>query len=143
MARALVAITLLALAATATADVWSNCGRPGDHAKNLQLTLSPDPPVKGKPFTISGSFTLDEQLTNVTATYSAEGILHGSINICEELKSKNAPVQCPLPAGAQSFGPYTFTIPSSIPSGIPIFAQVDITDQNNQEVGCVKIDITF
>jgi hypothetical protein len=37
----------------------------------------------------------------------------------------------------------TFTIPSIIPSGIPITAKVNVYDQNNQEVACVAIDITF
>ena len=71
----------------------------------------------------------DESLSAITADYNVLGLFKGSIPICPLLAKTNKP--CPIAAGSLSIDK-TFMIPSIIPSGIPITAQVNVYDQNNQ-----------
>jgi len=133
-------VLAFALLAVASADVWSNCGTSADHLKDLTVKLTPDPPVKGQALDIAASGTFDEQLTAMTLNYNVEGLISGSLNLCNLLAKTQFP--CPIAKGPLSVNK-SFNIPSWVPSGIPFSAQVTVTEQHNQQVACIKINIEF
>jgi len=130
-------LVLLDVAAVASADIWSNCGSPSDHLKDLKVTITPDPPVLGQALTISASGTFDEELTAITLNYNVDGLISGSLDLCNLLSKTTHP--CPIPAGPLSITK-SFNLPN-LPPGIPVSAQATVLDQNNQEVACIKINI--
>ncbi len=74
----------------------------------------------------------------MTADWVLDGILKGSTAICPLIAKY--PQHCPIAAGPLSVD-QSFTIPTFLPNHVT--AQANLYDQNNQEIYCVKLDLTF
>jgi C1A family cysteine protease len=118
-------------------DIWSNCGSSSDHLKNMQVTITPDPPQKGAPVKIALTGTLDEAVTagSVDVKVSVMGInvIKKTYDLCTKY------VKCPL-----AKGPLNLEIQQKIPSNVPAGkydAVATVTDQSSAEVACVDVKI--
>lgn len=47
----------------------SSCGSSGDHAQDVKVSLTPSNPKPGQNFTLTSSYTLDEEVTGGKAAY--------------------------------------------------------------------------
>jgi V-type H+-transporting ATPase proteolipid subunit len=131
---------ILGLAVAQTNDIWKSCGTSADHVKNLKITISPDPPVKGKDVTINASGDLDETVSSgdvhLTLSYIGIPIIDSHYDLCELIAKVNG--TCPI-KGQLKMG-MTENIPSWVPSG-EYKAHVTATEQNKQEMLCVDVDL--
>ena len=126
-------------------DIWSDCGQPGDHAKiNVNsVHITPDPPQRGSAITITGVFTLDEEVTggNIQLTLSINNIpfVNLPLDLCDA--AQQAGLSCPLSKGNHSVS-ISEDIPYLAPPG-NYSGNAKATDQNGQELACVDAKFTF
>ncbi|XP_004344261.1 phospholipid transfer protein [Capsaspora owczarzaki ATCC 30864] len=120
-------------------DVWSNCSAASDHLHIINVQITPDPPVKGKSVTIAAAGNLDKNITsgsiNLSIKFGIIPVLSKSVDLC----TVDPTHPCPLPAGPIVIS-QTEDIPSSVPSG-HYTGTVKVTDQDNQEVACIDLDL--
>ena len=124
-------------------DIWSDCSKPGDRCKIVSVVITPDPPKKGEPLTINATVTCSEEITGgtvkIVVKYSIITVLNKSYSLCDLLSQTGQ--KCPVAAGTYS-NSITETIPSSAPSG-HYTGNVEITDQNGQELGCINLNLSL
>jgi hypothetical protein len=121
-------------------DVYKNCSKSTDPLHIISLTLSPDPPEKGKNLAISVEYDLTEEVTGgeIKVNIKYESIIpyDKTFDICAELKTVN--MTCPIkPVKSR------FTISEEIPSDVPgghYTGSVVATDQKGQELACFDLD---
>lgn len=117
-----------------------SCGTSKDHLQNVQITTTMDPIVKGKPFTITASGILDEDLGALNLGLDLDLTALGVIN---ERIDGVMPVSISpsFPKGpfSLSIGPTMF--PADIPGKLIIKGQVHILDDNSEQVLCLDLDI--
>lgn len=118
-----------------------NCGSPSDHLHNLNVTLTPDPPVKGQNVSVIASGTLDEEITGgevaITVTVLGIPVINEKKALCNDFKE----VVCPIPSGPWTLR-ITELLPSWIPSGTYELKGI-ISDQNSQEVACISAQLNI
>ncbi|KAM9962891.1 hypothetical protein ACTFIW_006112 [Dictyostelium discoideum] len=132
---------VLALVSPSFTQVWSNCGTAADKFQITNVVLDPPTPVKGQDITISASGILDETVTGgnvaVKVKYGFITLINENVSIC----SSQDPLSCPIAAGDYQKN-MTEMIPSDAPSG-KYTGNVVITDQNNNEIACIDVDINL
>ncbi|KAL5467694.1 hypothetical protein EMCRGX_G031957 [Ephydatia muelleri] len=124
-------------------DIWSDCSKSGDPSKIVSVVITPDPPKKGVPLTINATVALSEQVTSgtvkIVVKYSIITVLNKAYALCDLLSQ--AGQKCPVAPGTYSSS-ITETIPGSAPSG-KYSGNVEITDQNGQELGCINLALSL
>jgi len=134
MKSILIAVLLFAVVSSAYADIWTNCGTAGDEFKVSNVSIVPDPPVKGQNITVGLKGTMSKQITSgdihLNVKYDIITILNKDLPLCSELK-------CPIAAGEFTFH-ISDPIPSDAPSGT-YTATATVTDQANAEIACAKV----
>jgi hypothetical protein len=123
-------------------QIWSSCGKSTDILSNLQVQITPNPPVKGQDVTVAASGTLSESITSgakAQLTISVLGIpvINKSIDLC----TADPSITCPIAAGAQSIK-VTQMIPSTVPSG-DYTGKVVATNADGKEITCVNLQLKF
>ncbi|KAN0009655.1 hypothetical protein ACTFIU_006952 [Dictyostelium citrinum] len=125
-------LILFVLISTSLGDIWTNCG-PNEKFKITSVSIVPDPPVKGKLITISGSGVLGE---NVTSGEVAILVKFGLITLINEKKDictfPGSPLTCPIKSGEYTHS-VNFTIPEAAPNG-KYTGHVSVTDQDSSEI---------
>jgi len=118
----------------------SNCGTSSDHAKNLVITIDPSSPVRGANFTTTFQYDLDKAVTSGKAKYTASlnglPVVDQTDDLCAD---QGAADPCPLAVGA-----HTDVSTTEMPnfSG-KLVSQLVWTDQDSQQVLCVKMSFTY
>eukprot|EP01025_Chloroclados_australasicus_P045956 TRINITY_DN50706_c0_g1_i1.p3 TRINITY_DN50706_c0_g1~~TRINITY_DN50706_c0_g1_i1.p3 ORF type:complete len:227 (+),score=31.94 TRINITY_DN50706_c0_g1_i1:44-682(+) len=139
---AVVAVLFVASAYAAPTDIWSNCGSSSDHLKNLQISVTPDPPKKGQDVTIAASGTLDEEVSSGKITVEVEflgiKVVNKTLDLCQTISKYQ---QCPIKQGPLSVK-LTESLPSDAPSG-HYTGKATITAQSGAEVACVSLDFNL
>lgn len=124
-------------------DIWTNCGKAGDPVKINKVTITPDPPEKGKSLTVDANITLSEEVTKgdikLTIKYGIIPIISMDLQLCDEVKAIG--LQCPLEPKTYD-GKLSVDIPSAIPGG-HYSGNVEVTDQNGKELSCIDLDLHF
>ncbi|GAM27390.1 hypothetical protein SAMD00019534_105650 [Acytostelium subglobosum LB1] len=143
--KSIIAIIVLLILATTTpalCDIWSNCGTANDHFQIQKVVITPDPPVKGQSLNVTATGQLNEAVTGGNAhlliKYGFITIINQNEDICS---IPNSPYQCPISAGDYQRS-VIGNIPSNVPSG-KYTGNVVFTDQNNQEIACISLDLTL
>jgi len=116
------------------------CGSAADHLTNPVYKMTPDPPVKGQPFTIDISGDLDEDVT--------AGAVSGDIAVTAlGFITSTATIKMPftytpgLPKGAMKMTVGPTTLPKS-PGSFALKGKVHVVDGAGDAITCVDLDIT-
>lgn len=141
---ALVFATVISSNALATPSI-SNCGTPTDLFSGVQVSISPDPIEKGKPFTLSfvGNLGLALAAGFIDWNLDAKITILGEPVFDRKMRSTSAFEISPgfVP------GRNVFTVgPVSLPRGIPgggadISGNVTIKNKNGQQAACVHMEL--
>lgn len=127
--------------ATTVRGIWSDCGSSSDILSDVSVSISPNPPVKGKTLTVDASGTISSEITsgNINAVIDVLGIpvINKNIDLC----SASPKVTCPIPAGQHSLE-VSQLIPSSVPSG-EYTGKVVATNQDGQQIACVNLKFSL
>ncbi|KAG9080917.1 Phosphatidylglycerol/phosphatidylinositol transfer protein, partial [Ceratobasidium sp. 370] len=125
---------------------WTDCGSPGDVVHIKSIEVSPDPPQPGKDLTVTVNAFADEVIeegayADVTVKLGLIKLLKKEFDICQEARSANATIQCPIAAGDHKVV-QTVALPKEIPRAkFAVLAQGYSVD--DADLMCVKIDIDF
>ncbi|KAM9998103.1 hypothetical protein ACTFIY_007744 [Dictyostelium cf. discoideum] len=132
-------ILLIVAEAKIFKDVWTSCGKPTDTFQIDNVTISPDPPVKGQKVSIYASGELKDTISGGDVNIQ---IKLGFITILKETKpicSSDNPLPCPIQPGE-----YSHSIDISIPSNVPhgkYYGNFVLTDQSNDEIACIDVNL--
>ncbi|KAG8745929.1 Phosphatidylglycerol/phosphatidylinositol transfer protein [Ceratobasidium sp. 414] len=125
---------------------WSDCGSPQDVVHIKSIEVSPDPPQPGKDLTVTVNAVSEKEVmegayADVTVKLGLIKLLQKQFDICEEARSANATIQCPIAAGEHKVV-QTVALPKEIPRAkFSVFARGYSVD--DEDLMCVKIDIDF
>jgi len=132
---------VLALVGGAQSQSVSSCGAAGDHFSNVKITLSPDPPVLGQPFSFNMEGDLDEALAGGNANIDLNVKALGIIN--EPVKASAPFTYSPGVASGHTtvtVGPVNLPkVP--LPGGVDVTGTVKITNTKKEPVACIKMDL--
>lgn len=130
---------------TAQAQTITNCGGADDILSNAVITMTPDPPQPGQPFTLEVSGTTTKQMAK------------GHIGVDLTIKVLGGIVKIPIQTGSSfevapgypatdvsfKFGPLTVpSLPAAL-GKIGVKGQVDVSDDAGARITCVGIDGSF
>lgn len=117
----------------------TNCGKNSDHLSNVVLKLSPDPVVKGHPFTITMMGTLDEGITAGTVqadvSIKALDIIHKSVN-----KKASFTVSPGIQKGNQTLVIGPVSLPK-LPGSFEAAGQIKLVNGKSEPVACINLNI--
>ena len=124
----------------AAAKIWTDCSAPAAHLKSLNLSFTPDPPTLGSDLRIVMTGTLDEEMTGGSLNVWLKlldtiTVVNRTYNVCQMSQE----YQCPYPVGG-----INVTLPDVPTTGAPsgdYTGQMYMTDQSNQQVACVTLDV--
>ncbi|KAM9964214.1 hypothetical protein ACTFIW_005875 [Dictyostelium discoideum] len=134
-------LSIFILLIVVKADIWSSCGKPTDTFQISNVTISPDPPVRGQTVSIYASGELKDAISGGDVNII---IKMGFITIIKETKpicSSDNPLPCPIQPGD-----YTHSVDIAIPSAIPrgkYSGNFVLTDQANDEIACINVNMEF
>jgi len=121
--------------ATLRTDPIANCGKASDHLKNLQITLDPPAPAKGKNLTVTTSGDTDEDISS--------GVASVSINLVIAKIELDIPFSI-SPAVPKVTGMKATVGPMLLPK-IPLIPNVQgsikVTEQKGEEVTCLNFNL--
>jgi len=123
----------------ASASITS-CGAPGDHLSNVNIALSPDPLVKGKPFTLTVAGTLDEDHVGGSVSLDLQVKALGIISkkITETITYTLSPGI--VKGGAKvAIGPVS--LPKELPGEVSLAGRVQIKNGKAEPVACVNLNL--
>ncbi|THH28062.1 hypothetical protein EUX98_g6124 [Antrodiella citrinella] len=160
MARfAILAVFLTAFATAATAlpqqealsqlsDKWSwnDCGASNIPLHVTSISISPDPPKTGEDLTVTARGTLSSDLkegayADVAVKVGRIKILQKEFDLCEEARSANASIQCPVTAGEHEIT-HTVKLPKEIPPA-PFNVHIDGYTIDDEDLLCLDLTIDF
>lgn len=123
----------------AMAQSVSSCGAAGDHLKDVKITLSPDPIKRGTPWSLTLSGTMDEALSagnvHVDMSIKALDVVNKAVKVTSPFS-----VSPGLVAGPQSLTIGPLTLPS-LPGSLSASGTIQLTNDKNEPVACVKLDL--
>ncbi|KAG2118442.1 ML domain-containing protein [Suillus clintonianus] len=100
---------------------WSyeDCGSSSDAIQVKSISLSPDPPKPGQDLTVTVVGTAQQRIedgayADVVVKLGLIKLLSKSFDVCEEARSANASIQCPIDEGE-----YTVVQTVALPKEIP------------------------
>lgn len=120
---------------------FTNCGVSTDHIKISSATATVWPPVLGQNDTFTISAALDETLTS--GTYIVQVSFDGFQVLNQQGNIGDLPgITLPIPAGPINLSK-SVNLPSIIPAGSTVVANVTALDQNGQELLCLSLTVTI
>eukprot|EP00270_Netrium_digitus_P000875 TRINITY_DN10_c0_g1_i5.p1 TRINITY_DN10_c0_g1~~TRINITY_DN10_c0_g1_i5.p1 ORF type:complete len:148 (+),score=10.17 TRINITY_DN10_c0_g1_i5:109-552(+) len=131
---------LVSFMSAASALTWSSCAPPTALASIQSISLSPNPPVRGKPVTIAVAVKIKTQIAGGTAAYTAKYnnkavLVNTKVNICL------SGVKCPLKAG-----PVTLKTSLTVPKYAPVGAYnlgISVVNTLSAPVLCVNASFSI
>ncbi|KDQ19894.1 hypothetical protein BOTBODRAFT_152449 [Botryobasidium botryosum FD-172 SS1] len=127
---------------------WSftDCGSSSDALQIHKLAISPDPPVPGRDLKVSGSGYLSETILegayiNVVVKLGNTRILTQKFDICEEARTNNLTVQCPVQPGQYDLT-HTIHIPRETPRArYTVLSRAFTVDDH--DIACADIKVNL
>ncbi|KAG8688404.1 Phosphatidylglycerol/phosphatidylinositol transfer protein [Ceratobasidium sp. 394] len=125
---------------------WTDCGSPDDIVHIKSIEVSPDPPQPGKDLTVTAIGVADKEIedgayADVTVKLGLIKLLKKQFDICEEARSANATIQCPIGAGDHKVV-QTVALPKEIPRA-KFNVEARGYSADDEDLMCVKIEIDF
>merc|ERR1712059_219628 len=119
----------------------SSCGAAGDHFSNIKITLSPDPPKLGSPFSFDMEGDLDELTDGGNAVVDLNIRALGIIN--EPVKVTAPFTYSPgVPSGHSKISVGPVNLPKiPLPGGITVTGTVKVTNAKQEPVTCVQLNL--
>lgn len=118
----------------------SSCGSPGDHLKNVQITLSPDPIVKNQPFQVTVTGDMDQDHVG--------GIVTGQIDVkALRIIDKSIPIQSNYSIspgfgkGLQRIVIGPVNMPSNLPGSAELVGKINVQNSLAEPVACIKLNL--
>lgn len=148
-------VIFVVIAASNAQATWKDCSGPSSHGKVSGIIISPAQPVKGAPFTIDGTGTVDEAMT--ASQYTLKIALNG-IPVFTHSGDGCKPDKVQLPLGMGEVDLAGLPCPTTAGQAIKLHESVSVAktspngkftttftavDQNNQPALCVEIDFTM
>ncbi|KAI0756627.1 ML domain-containing protein [Daedaleopsis nitida] len=98
---------------------WKDCGTHAHLVHITTISVSPDPPQRGKDLTITVEGVADDDVqegayADVTVKAGPIKILHKEFDVCEEARNANTTIQCPVEKGTHKVV-QSVTLPKEIP----------------------------
>jgi hypothetical protein len=132
---------VLALVGGVQSQSVSSCGAAGDHFSNVKITLSPDPPVLGQPFsaTVEGDF--DEVFAggdaNIDLNVKALGIINEPVKVSYPFTYSPG-----IASGHSTITVGPVNLPSiPLPGGVDVTGTVKLVDTKKEPVACINMDL--
>ncbi|CDS07375.1 hypothetical protein LRAMOSA01324 [Lichtheimia ramosa] len=131
-------------AQTTSTDLIQVCGDASDLLTVKDITLHPDPPLKGETLTIDFKGELKEEVPEGTTVlvqvkYGVVQLLKKTFDFCQEVKKVDE--KCPIPAGDLVFTKQV-DLPKEIPPGHYSVHAV-VTTPDDTQVTCLDGKINF
>ncbi|CAE6412853.1 unnamed protein product [Rhizoctonia solani] len=125
---------------------WTDCGSPSDLAHIKAIEVTPDPPKPGQDLTVKLIATSDKEITegayaDVTVKLGLIKLLKKQFDICEEARSANATIQCPVEKGEHTVV-QTVALPKEIPRA-KFTVDVMAYTSDEEDLACVKLNVDF
>ncbi|KAJ3879056.1 ML domain-containing protein [Lentinula edodes] len=125
---------------------WKDCGMETDPIQIQSIEISPDPPLPGKPLTVKVTGTASEVIeegatADVTVKLGLIKLLTKTFDVCEEARSANASVQCPVEKG-QYVVEQTVDLPKEIPPA-KFNIHIDGYTVDDDDLMCMDLTIDF
>jgi len=136
-----------------TESGWCDCAPAGSDITVVDVTIDPNPIVKGKNVTVtvvsldSKTFPITSGSVTVTVKYGFLTLINDTFALCDLLQKAHAQdpdvQECPLQPYAKKTITVTHEIPDVFPSG-EYSGQAQAIDQNKNVIQCVqfKMDVT-
>ncbi|KAJ3935342.1 MAG: ML domain-containing protein [Lentinula lateritia] len=121
-------------------------GMETDPIQIQSIEISPDPPLPGKPLTVKVTGTASEVIeegatADVTVKLGLIKLLTKTFDVCEEARSANASVQCPVEKG-QYIVEQTVDLPKEIPPA-KFNIHIDGYTVDEDDLMCMDLTIDF
>lgn len=117
----------------------TNCGKAGDHMKHVQVMTSPDPIVKGQPFTMHATAVLDEALAEGSIALDFNVELLNIIN--QKIQSTNAYKYSPgIPKGQFGLVIGPVTLPY-LPFTNKLTGTIKMANSKKEPIGCIGVNL--
>ncbi|KJA29157.1 hypothetical protein HYPSUDRAFT_61189 [Hypholoma sublateritium FD-334 SS-4] len=131
---------------TAAGWEWQDCGLDTDAVKIESIEVSPDPPEPGKDMTvkvkgIAREVIEDGASADVTVKLGLIKILQKTFDICEEARTNNASIQCPVSEGTHIVE-QTVALPKEIPKA-KFVVDVNGYTASDDDMFCLKLTVDF
>jgi len=125
---------------------YKNCGLPEDAMNIESITVSPDPPQPGQDLTVNvvGSATrrIEEgAYADVTVKLGLIKLLSKRFDVCEEARSANVSIQCPVEEGKYTVS-QTVALPKEIPRA-KFVVQVRGYTADDDDMACLDLTVDF
>lgn len=122
--------------ATAASQAVTSCNTADAHFKNMNVVVTPDPPVLGEDVTFVVSGALDKQVTAGSMTLSIKA---GPINFPITIPFKNNKPSSNFEAGDGTFTLGPFTYPNiNVPLIKNSKGKFELVDQDSEQVACAE-----
>ncbi|KAG8688405.1 Phosphatidylglycerol/phosphatidylinositol transfer protein [Ceratobasidium sp. 394] len=125
---------------------WVDCGLEGDAVKIKSIEVSPDPPKPGKDLTVTVAGRVDTQIeegayADVVVKLGLIKLLQKRFDICEEARSNNISVQCPIEKGDYNVT-HTVSLPREIsPAKFTVSVRAYTADED--DLLCLNLKADF
>jgi len=135
----LFAVVCVSLVVGSSSQSVATCGAAGDHFSNVKITLSPDPPQLGQPFSFDITGDLDEILdggnADVDLNVKALGIVNEPVQVSAPFTFSPG-----APSGLQSITVGPVNLPKiPLPGGVVVNGTVKLTNTKKEPVACLKL----
>ncbi|KAJ1035989.1 hypothetical protein NDA13_000644 [Ustilago tritici] len=125
---------------------WVSCGT-GDEIVDVEsIVVSPDPPVPGQNLTVRAKGTVKDEVSDgtfadVVVKLGLIRLLARRFDVCEEARTNNADLQCPISAGDYELE-QTVALPREIPPG-KFNVHLTGENQDGSNLLCLDLSIQF
>ncbi|KAJ3813748.1 ML domain-containing protein [Lentinula lateritia] len=125
---------------------WKSCGLVTDPINIESIEIFPDPPLPGKTLTVKVTGTANEVIeegatADVTVKLGLIKLLSKTFDVCEEARSANASVQCPVEKG-EYVVEQTVDLPKEIPPA-KFNIHVNGYTVDDDDLMCMDLTIDF
>jgi len=125
---------------------WTDCGLDTDPIRIESIQVSPDPPQPGQDLTVTVKGNVVEEIADgayadVSVKLGLVKILQKRFDVCEEARSANASVQCPVEKGTYTVE-QTVALPKEIPKAKFTIAVNGYT-VDDDDMLCLQLKVDF
>lgn len=123
---------------------WVSCGTDDDLFTLESLELSPDPPRRSSPLTVTVKGylkeTLDEGVVEYEAKFGGFTLATGKLDGCPTLKEEPKLPQCPVKAGKIDVT-HTVDLPWHVPPGRYLVNAKGKRSEDGKQIFCIDLDV--
>ncbi|SAM85015.1 related to phosphatidylglycerol/phosphatidylinositol transfer protein [Ustilago bromivora] len=125
---------------------WASCGTGVEIVDVESILVSPDPPIPGQNLTVRAKGTVKDEVSDgtfadVVVKLGLIRLLARRFDVCEEARTNNADLQCPISAGDYELE-QTVALPREIPPG-KFNVHLTGENQDGSNLLCLDLSIQF